>query len=203
MKKYIKIIGILAIFILSIIIIKISFNNNYKNVKKGNNKSIQEIEEYILNIKNYKAKIDVTIKNNRNENTYKLTQEVTENCEIQKGIDPEEINGLEMTYKDNKLEIKNTKLNLSKIYENYPNLSQNYLFLTDFIKNYNSYNEKDIKQQDEDTILMEVKINYNRYNMTHKLYVNKEDLKPKKLEILDNNNNVKVYILYNEIEINI
>ena len=128
MKKYIKIIILFLIILSIIIIVKKSFNNNYKNEKIGNNKSIEEIEEYILNIKSYKANIDVTIKNNRNENTYKLTQEVTENYEMQKGIEPAEINGLEMIYKDNKLEIKNTRLNLNKIYENYPNLSQNYLF---------------------------------------------------------------------------
>ena len=36
-----------------------------------------------------------------------------------------------------------------------------------------------------------------------KLYINKTTLKPEKIEIINKNNGNKVYILYNEIEINI
>ena len=38
------------------------------------NKSADEIKEYILNIESYKAIAEVTIKSNKNENTYKLEQ---------------------------------------------------------------------------------------------------------------------------------
>ncbi len=206
MKKSIKIMWIVFFIILSMAIIFINLlnnsKNNYKNEKIGNNKSIEEIEKYILNIKTYKANIDVTIKNNRNENTYKFTQEVTENYEKQKAVEPEEISGLEMSFMNGTVEIKNTKLNLSKIYENYPNLSENYLFLTDFIKNYQSVEQKDVKN-DNGQIIMELKTNINKYNVTQRLYVNEKNLKPEKLEVFDDNNNIKVYILYNEIEINI
>lgn len=108
-----------------------------------------------------------------------------------------------MTYANGKLEIKNTELNLSKIYENYPSLSENNLFLTQFIESYKNQEEKSITQYDENTILMQVKTDRNRYDVWSKLYVNKEKLKPEKLEVVDNNNKIKVYILYNEIEINI
>ena len=36
-----------------------------------------------------------------------------------------------------------------------------------------------------------------------KLYINKTTLNPEKIEIINKNNGNKVYILYNEIEINI
>ena len=200
MKKTIFFI-IICVIILSIIIIFI--NNNYKINKMGNNKSIQEIEQDILNIKTYKATITVTIKNNRNENNYKIMQEVTKDYEKQVTTEPKEIEGLEMIYKDGKLEIKNTELNLSKIYENYPNVYENNLFLTQFLQSYQNEEDKSIKITDENEIVMKVKTNKNKYNVTQLLYVNMKDFKPKKLEILDNNNNIKVYILYNEIEINI
>ncbi len=202
-KSFFLIAIILMIIIFIGVIIKVSLNKNYKNKKIGNNKSIEEIEDYILNIKTYKANLDVTITNNRNENIYKLSQEVTENYEKQKVLEPKEINGLEMTYQNGKLEIKNTNLNLSKIYENYPNMSDNNLFLTSFIEYYKDLTEKSVKIIENNTILMEVKTDVNRYNVEQKLYVDKETLKPRKLEIMDNNNNTKVYILYNEIEINI
>ena len=199
MKKTIFFIIICAIIATFIIIF---INNNYKINKTGNNKSIQEIEQDILNIKTYKATLTVTIKNNRNENNYKIKQEVTKDYEKQVTTEPKEIEGLEMTYKDGKLEIKNTELNLSKIYENYPNVAENNLFLTQFLQSYQNGEDKDIKTT-ENEIIMKVKTNKNKYNVTQVLYVNMKDLKPKKLEILDNNNNIKVYILYNEIEINI
>lgn len=177
--------------------------NNYKNIKIGNNKDIKEIENYILNIESYNAKLDVTIINNRNENKYSLFQEVTKNYQKQKIESPEEIKGLEIIYQNKKLEIKNTNLNLNKIYENYSCIEENYLFLTEFIKEYIESNNKTIELIDNETILMTINSEKNIYSKIKKLYIDKENLKPKKIEILDNNNNIKVYILYNEIEINI
>ena len=205
MKKTKKIIFCLIVVIIIMIIMIFFIKSNYKNNKIGNNKTIEEIENYILNIKTYKATLEVTIRNNRNENNYKIVQEVTKEYEKQITLKPDEINGLEMIFKNGKLEIKNTELNLTKIYENYPNVSENNLFLTQFIQSYanKEENNKSINIKDENEIVLKVKTNKNRYDVTQLLYVNKENLKPKKLEILDNNNNTKVYILYNEIEINI
>ena len=202
-KSFFLIAIILMIIIFVGVIIKVSSNKDYKNIKIGNNRSIKEIEEFILNIKTYKANIEVTITNNRNENIYKFSQEVTEEYEKQKVLEPDEIKGLEMTYKNGKLEIKNTNLNLSKIYENHPNMENNNLFLTSFIEYYKDLTEKGIEDFDENTVVMEVKTDINRYNIEQKLYVDKKTLKPMKFEIIDNNNKTKVYILYNEIEINI
>ena len=203
-KKVVLIFSIILMIVVLVgFIIKICTNRAYKNEKLGNNKSIEEIEKYILNIKSYKANLSATIVNNRNENEYTIVQEVKQDYEKQNILAPDEIKGLQMTYSNGKLEIKNTELNLSKIYENYPNLSENNLFLTQFIESYKNQEEKKITQLDENTILMEVKTDRNRYDVWAKLYVNKEKLKPEKLEVLENNNKIKVYILYNEIEINI
>ena len=201
MKKWLTLIFIILIIILIIFFL----NNDYKNNETGNNKSIEEIENYILNIKTYKATLNVNIKNNRNENNYKIMQEVTNECEKQVTIEPEEINGLEMIFKNGTLEIKNTDLNLSKIYENYPNVYENNLFLTQFLQTYQNEEKQNrsIEITENNEIIMKIKLDKNKYDVTQVLYVNMKNLKPEKLEILDNNNNIKVYILYNEIEINI
>ena len=202
MKKFIKVTLIIISFLLIILtIIIFLINNNYKNQKIGNNKSIEEIKNYILNIKTYRANLEMTVINNRNENKYKLIQEVKDGYEKQVMQEPEEIKDLEMTYKDGKLEIKNTKLNLNKIYENYLEVSNNNLFLTEFLK---CYKEKEgLIENEENTVILNINESKNKYNNIQRLYVNKDSLKPEKLEIYDDNNKLKVYILYNEIEINI
>ena len=51
--------------------------NNYKNLKVGNNmsnKSIEEIEEYILNISSYEAKIEMIVNSNKTTNKYVILQ---------------------------------------------------------------------------------------------------------------------------------
>ncbi len=203
MKKWkVWIIIILILILISVIVTKIFTNKPYKNKQSGNNKSIQEIEQYILNIKSYKAKINVQVKSNKNENNYIITQEVNENYEKQEVQEPNELAGLQMTYSDGNLEIKNTKLNLNKIYTGYPKISENSLFLTEFISIYDKVSNKQIKELDG-KIIMDVKNEKSNYNMAQRLYINKSNLKPDKLEIIDANNNTKVYILYNEIEINI
>ena len=53
MKKYIKYIIIIFLIIILLGLIKISLQKDYKKVESGNNKSIKEIEEYILNITSY------------------------------------------------------------------------------------------------------------------------------------------------------
>ena len=58
--------------------------------------------------------------------------------------------------------------------------------------------EKEIYEINNGTIVMEIKEETNQ-----KLYINKTTLKPEKIEIINKNNGNKVYILYNEIEINI
>ena len=200
MKKILFFLIIVMTFIITVIFF---LKSNYKNNKIGNNKSIEEIESYILNIKSYKATLNVNVKNNRNENNYKFIQEVTNEYEKQTTLEPDEIKGLEMIFKNGTLEIKNTELNLSKIYQNYPNVSENNLFLTQFLQRYQNEEEenKSIEITDENKIIMKIKTDKNKYDVTQMLYVNMKDLKPERLEILDNNNNTKVYILYSEIEI--
>ena len=140
------------IFLILIIILILMFflinilKNNYKNLKTGNNitnKSKEEIEQYILNISSYEAKVSVTIESNKNTNSYVLIQRyVAPNKSSQTVLEPANIEGMQLYYDGNNLTITNTRLNLSKVYENYNYLSNNYLCLETFVNEYKTGSEQ-------------------------------------------------------------
>lgn len=201
MKSTKNLIIIVIVILIVTILIKIFPENNNKNSIIGNNKSIQEIEEYFLNINSYKATIEVKVKSNKNENTYILKQQVKDNEYRQEVLEPKSMEGTIITYKEGTLEIKNTELNISKIYENYPHLSDNTLFLNDFINEYKKNNNRKIEEVNG-TIIMKIETE-GRYYKKQNLYIDKQTLKPKIFEVIDMNENTRVYITYNEIELNI
>ena len=192
--------------ILVIIIITIFIIFNYKNLKIGNNennKSVKEVEEYILNIKSYKATMDVTTESNKNKNKYVLKQEhSSNNVDRQTVVKPENIEGTELVYKDGNLEINSSKLNLSKIYSNYPYLSDNVLWLNVFLEDYKKNEEGTDIYEENEYIVMQVNKKSNEYLCVRKLYLEKGSGKPKKLVVQDNNKKDIIYILYTEISIN-
>ncbi len=147
MKKNKVVILILIIIIFLAIFLIIFSKNNYKNLKTGNNitnKSKEEIEQYILNISSYEAKVSVTIESNKNTNSYVLIQKyVAPNKSSQTVLEPANIEGMQLYYDGSSLTITNTRLNLSKVYENYNYLSNNYLCLETFIEEYKTGSEQD------------------------------------------------------------
>ena len=150
-------IGILiAALIISIFLI-FFLKNNYKISEIGNtmsNKTIKEIEEYILGISSYEAKVSVTIESNKNKNEYVLLQKYVEpNISRQTVLEPSSLEGLETIYDGTNLTVKNTKLNLSKIYENYEYLANNFLCLETFISDYKENDGSQIYEQENQIIL--------------------------------------------------
>ena len=161
-KKLIIILGILAVLVTSVIIY-FFIKNNYKNLKSGNNmsnKNLKEIEEYILSIRSYNAKIDVEIQSNKNKKKYVLEQRYAEpNVQKQIVLEPSNIEGLETIFDGNNLKINNTKLNLSTIYENYSDVTSNFLWLNTFTEEYKKMIEtgkQNIIEQNG-IIIMEIK----------------------------------------------
>ena len=202
-KAKLIIVFILIVSIVVLIISKILKNNNYNIEKIGNNMNIQEIEQYILNVNTYKAKIKVIVSSNKNANYYEFEQEVKgESYTKQQVLSPEEIAGMQMIYENGILKIFNTKYNMSKLYNNYPYVSDNSLFLTSFLRGYKNSEDKKIEEKDNE-IIMSYNANKSKYNNQQKLYINKSTLNPTKVEIYDVNNNKKINIIYNEIELNI
>lgn len=202
-NKKIFFIATFLIIIFSIFLIK----NNYKNSKTGNNminKSADEIEKYILNIESYKANATITVNSNKNTNTYKVVQKYLKNDNMysQTVLEPQNIAGVEFMYDGRDLKVKNSNLDLTKLYKNYSYIGSNDLSLNSFIDDYNSSDQSKHYEEDE-KIIFETKVqNSNKYKAIKKLYVNKANAVPEKMEVQDVTQKTTVYILYNEIEIN-
>ncbi len=202
MKKKYYLILLFIIFIISVGFI--FYKNSIKNLKIGNNKNSQEIVDYILNLSSYEAEVTVNITSNKNSNKYILKQKYQKGKEhIQEVIEPSNIAGVKIINDGKNLKIENSNLNLNEIIENYTNLENNNLDLSMFIDEYKNSNESNYEEKD-DEIIMKVKNDKENIYVKEKiLYINKKTYKPVKLEIKDNKQKERIYILYNEVEINV
>ena len=191
-NKKIIFITLVVILILAILII---FLLNKTNVKKiGNNSTSQEIVDYILNISSYEAKIEVEVKSNKNTNKYILKQQyISPDVATQEVLEPSNISGIKL---------ENTSLNLSNIFENYEYLADNALDLSCFIEDYKKSQNSNYEEKDNKIIMNVQTKNENKYRQSKKLYIDKSTGNPLKMEITDINQNITVYILYNEVKIN-
>lgn len=189
-----------VIYLMIIIIIIFSFFS-YKKIKQGNNNTIKkykDVDEYILDISSYKAVLNIKIKSNKNENDYKMEQTyIAPNIYKQIVMEPENLKGIISKYDGTTLSVENTRLNLKNIYDSYKCINDNDLYLSTFIKEYKQ-SENIIIDENKNEKIIEIKIN----NKIKKLYINKNDYKPLKLVIEDENEEMAIYIEYNEIEIN-
>ena len=192
---------IIGIFMIAIIATFMFFlKKDYKTENFGNTINSSSIQEYILNMKSYEAEVEIIIKSNKNKNKYLAKQEVNFEKAKQEILEPEHIKGVIIQYEKNELKIENTKLNLSKLYQNYPYIQNNTLFLSSFIKEYKTTsNQKEMENEKE--IILEIKNPGNKYHNCKRLYIDKATKKPTKLEVQDSTQNTIVYILYNEIKI--
>ena len=202
MKKKYYLILLFIIFIISVGFI--FYKNSIKNLKIGNNKNSQEIVDYILNLSSYEAEVTENITSNKNSNKYILKQKYQKDKEhIQEVIEPSNIAGVKIINDGKNLKIENSNLNLNEIIENYTNLENNNLDLSMFIDEYKNSNESNYEEKD-DEIIMKVKNDKENIYVKEKiLYINKKTYKPVKLEIKDNKQKERIYILYNEVEINV
>lgn len=204
MKK--KVSMIIAIILIILVIFLFFTKNNYKFLNNGNNmsnKSADEIKNYILNIDSFSAEASVTVTSNKTTNTYIFNQKFKGNQCIQELLEPENIAGLKILYDGTNVKIENTKIGVSKLYENYKCIINNSLWINTFINDYkNEVNEKAMYEENN-TIILEVKVkNENIYSTNKRLYIDKNTAKPVKMEVQDTTQNLKVYILYNKVQIN-
>ena len=201
-KKLLSFISILII--LAILIFLIFFNKNEaKNLKIGNNSSNQEIVDYILNISSYEATVEVEVQSNKNNNKYIIKQQyVSPDTSTQEVLEPENIKGVKIIKNQNQLKLENTKLNLSKVFENYEYMTDNCLDLNTFIEEYKTFKESKYEEKDNQIIMSTQSQQNNIYIKDKKLYIDKETRNPTKMEIKDNSKNTTVYILYNEVKLN-
>ncbi len=199
MKKKHMIFLLVGIFTLGIIIFFTFFNlNTAKNMKIGNNSSSQEIVDYILNINSYQTEIKVEIESNKNKNLYILKQIYKKDEKlVQEVLEPSNIAGVKIIKEGNKLTLENSKLSLNSFFENYEYVSDNRLDLSCFIKQYKENEKSNWKEEDN-----QIKMITNQNQEEKCLWIDKTTGKPIKMEIKDTNKNTKVYIVYNEVNIN-
>ena len=194
-KKYIILAIILVLFFLIFY---------YKNSKLGNNiinLDEKNIENILSNNLKYTSKVKVKVYSNKNENEYNLKISEDGEYNLLEAIGNNNISGLKIEKKNEDLIVKNSKLKLEKIYENYKELTDNSLFLSSFVKEYLETKNKEKIEKDGEIVIKIVLKNYNKYIKYKELYINKENAKPKKLIIKDSNKQVKTSIEYTNIEI--
>lgn len=193
----------IIILILLIIVGLFIYKKVIKKSKIGNNMNSQEIVDYILNVKKYKANVSIQVNSNKNKNKYILNQEFNdENESIQEVIEPANIAGVKIVKKDGNLKLENSGLNLSTIFEDYQGIGENYLDLNTFISDYKNYEKSNFEENEKEIIMKTKSSNKNKYTENKILYINKESKLPTKLIIEDNNQNTTINIQYNSIELN-
>lgn len=194
---------ILLVIIIIGIIAFIFYKNSFKNLKIGNNKNSQEIVDYILNTSSYEAQVTVNVTSNKNNNKYILKQTYQNpDKSTQEVIEPSNIEGIKIENDGEKIKIENSRLNLNTILENYNYLGDNSLDLHSFIEDYRK-DDKATSEETEKEIIMKARNHIeNIYIQNKTLYIDKQTLKPIKMEIKDNKQNTTIYILYNEVKVN-
>lgn len=203
MKNRKRVISIAIVILVAILINYLFFyKNTAKNLKIGNNRSSQEIVDYILNISSYKTEVEVEIKSNKNENKYIIRQVYNGlDNNWQEIIEPSNIAGIKIIKEGENLKLENSNLNLTSIFKNFEYISENSLDLSSFIEDYKKDKKANFKEKNNEIIMQAINEN-ERYRQIKTLYINKENALPIKMEIQDTNQNIVVYILYKEVNVN-
>lgn len=197
MKKrimYIFVLICIIFFVIFYYIFLLSGNNINRNQKEF-------VEEILKKFKSYEANLIVLVNSNKNNNEYKMYQEV--NTESSKLVvnNPQNVNGLCIELKENKLIISNEKTKMQKVYENYNNFVNESIFLNTFIEDYEN-NKAEIEENEQEIIVkLEMKDYEDTYIKFKELYINKKSEIPTKLIIKDNNQSIKTSIIYTDMKI--
>ena len=181
----------------------IFYKNGVKDLKNGNNKTSQEIVDYILNLSSYEVKVTVNVTSNKNSNKYILKQTYqAPNRSTQEVIEPSNIAGVRIENDGKNLKIENSTLNLNTILENYTYLGDNCLDLYSFIEDYKNDEKAKFEEKDSE-IIMSARSNIeNIYIQEKVLHIDKNNGNPTQMEIKDNKQKTTIYILYNEVKVN-
>ena len=198
-KKY----WILLLIIILVIGGIIFYKNRVKDFKIGNNKTSQEIVDYILNLSSYEVQVTVSVTSNKNSNKYILKQTYqSPNQNIQEVIEPSNIAGVRIENDGTNLKIENSQLSLNTILENYNYLGNNCLDLYSFIEDYKQDGKAKFEEKDTEIIMNASSNIENIYIQEKILHIDKKTMNPTQMEIKDNQQKTTIYILYNEVKVN-
>ena len=114
---------------------------------------------------------------------------------------PKNLKGKTIEYKNNKIIINNPNINDTVEFKNINNDAR-YLFIGDFINNYRK-DENTKLELTENELKIEVKIpGNNKYFNKQILYVNNNTKTPDKMEIVDNKENPRFIVTYEDFKYN-
>ena len=192
--------------ILLIVIISVGgiifYKNRVKDLKNGNNKTSQEIVDYILNISSYEVQVTVDVTSNKNNNKYILKQTYqSPNISKQEVIEPSNISGIKIENDGTNLKIQNSQLNLNTILQNYNFLGNNCLDLCSFIEDYKKDEKANFEENETETIMKTSSNTNNVYVQEKILHIDKKTQNPIQMEIKDNQQKTTIFILYNEVKV--
>ena len=197
MKKIYIIFVIIFVLIFSIFYYKKSkLGNTIINLSKEKN-----IENILSNNFKYDAKLKVKIYSNKNENEYNLKIKEDGEYSLLEVTGNKDISGLRIEKKQGDLIVKDSKLKLEKIYEDYKEFTDNSLLLSSFAKEYQETKDRKEEENDSEFVIKITLKNYNRYIKYKELYIDKQNGLPKRLIIKDSSKQVKISIEYTNIEI--
>ena len=197
MKKIYIIFVIIFVLIFSIFYYKKSkLGNTIINLSKEKN-----IENILSNNLKYDAKLKVKIYSNKNENEYNLKIKEDGEYSLLEVTGNKNISGLRIEKKQGDLIVKDSKLKLEKIYEDYKEFTDNSLLLSSFAKEYQETKDRKEEEKDSEFVIKITLKNYNRYIKYKELYIDKQNGLPKRLIIKDSSKQVKISIEYTNIEI--
>lgn len=157
--------------------------------------------EKVNNISSYECIADVLVIGNKSPSNYKFkhTYKSPSTYKIET-LEPEELKGNIVEYVDSKINLKSITGDEVEL-PNQGEISKN-LFLGDFINNYKEAKNLEISE-DEENIILEIKINNkSEYFETQILYVNKKQLIPQKMIILDNKEQKRFEVSYSNFRFN-
>lgn len=198
MKKKIFIVAIIFILVISVFYC-------YKFFIPGNNKSVKdvnELNEYILNIESYNLEAKITVNSNKNTNTYWLKEKSENGSLVTEVISENTNNGIICEYKNESLTIRNTQLELPRIFADYKELFTNPLDLNSFIQDYKLDEKKEIKTKDDYYIVSVKSVNTQNKYTTHKvMYFSRSKNQIERIEVKDINNNQTIIIEYSNFKL--
>lgn len=159
-----------------------------------------EFQKKLVTMSSYKCIAEVEATGNKSSHNYVFIHNYSKpNYYKLEVLEPENLKGKTMEYKDDKIIITNPDID-DKI--ELPNTQDNkqYAFIGDFIKNYLQNEEVDIKLSGDNLILQTIIPGDNEVFNKQILYVNKETKNPEKMEILNNEGKISFTVKYKEFE---
>ena len=162
----------------------------------------KEFTNQISKMKSYSCIAEINVVGNKNPKEYIMkhnyTKPDTYKIEI---VSPENLKGKIIKYNKEKIFVKNPNVN---DYIELPNNEKDnqYLFIGDFIKNLSKNEELNIAFKGDYLVLETTIPSSSKYFNKQVLYVDKESVKPSKLEIHDDEGKARFTVTYKNFEYN-